>query len=200
MPFNVSTFRATLTNDGARAALFDVLLTPPPVLQLSGIVPDITFKAKGTSLPGDSVSSINVNYFGREIKVAGTRTFPDWSITVINDENFLIRNQMEIWMSALNNHVANLRDISMRTMATYQTQAFVTQYAKTGQIVKIYKFVGIFPTDVSAIDLDWASGDQIEEFAVTFAYQWWESLGLSTETGVTTTDFAEGATKYNLVQ
>jgi hypothetical protein len=190
MPFNVSTFRATLTNDGARAALFDVLLTPPPVLQLSGIVPDITFKAKGTSLPGDSVSSINVNYFGREIKVAGTRTFPDWSITVINDENFLIRNQMEIWMSALNNHVANLRDISMRTMATYQTQAFVTQYAKTGQIVKIYKFVGIFPTDVSAIDLDWASGDQIEEFAVTFAYQWWESLGLSTETGVTTTDFA----------
>ena len=35
---------------------------------------------------------------------------------------------------------------------------------------------GAFPVDVAAIDLDWASGDQIEEYGVTFAYQWWESV------------------------
>ena len=64
----------------------------------------------------------------------------------------------------------------MAVSAEYQTNAVVRQYAKTGEIIKTYNFVGIFPTDVAAIDLDWASGDQIEEFGITFAYQWWESL------------------------
>lgn len=176
MPFNVQNFRASLVTDGARAALFDVSLVVPPVVALPGVAENITFKARATSLPGDSVSSINVNYFGREIKVAGTRTFPDWSITVINDEDFLIRNTFERWMSSINSHVNNLRSPSMAVSAEYQTNAVVRQYAKTGEIIKTYNFVGIFPTDVAAIDLDWASGDQIEEFGITFAYQWWESL------------------------
>ena len=176
MPFNVQNFRASLVTDGARAALFDVSLVVPPVVALPGVTENIVFKARATSLPGDSVNSINVNYFGREIKVAGTRTFPDWSITVINDEDFLIRNTFERWMSSINSHVNNLRSPAMAVSAEYQTNAVVRQYAKTGEIIKTYNFVGIFPTDVAAIDLDWASGDQIEEFGITFAYQWWESL------------------------
>lgn len=176
MPFNVQNFRASLVTDGARAALFDVSLVVPPIVALPGVTENIMFKARATSLPGDSVSSINVNYFGREIKVAGTRTFPDWSITVINDEDFLIRNTFERWMSSINSHVNNLRSPALAISAEYQTNAVVRQYAKTGEIIKTYNFVGIFPTDVAAIDLDWASGDQIEEFGITFAYQWWESL------------------------
>ena len=69
----------------------------------------------------------------------------------------------------------SVRNPVLATMATYQADAMVTQYAKTGEIIKQYKLIGCFPTDVAAIDLDWASGDQIEEFGVTFAYQWWES-------------------------
>lgn len=176
MPFNVQNFRASLVTDGARAALFDVSLVVPPVVALPGVTENIVFKARASSLPGDSVTSINVDYFGRQIKVAGTRTFPDWSITVINDEDFLIRNTFERWMSSINSHVNNLRAPTMAVSAEYQTNAVVRQYAKTGEIIKTYNFVGIFPTDVAAIDLDWASGDQIEEFGITFAYQWWESL------------------------
>jgi hypothetical protein len=179
MPFNVATFRASLLADGARAALFDVILTLPATV--AALVPgpvtlDIAFKARATSLPGDSVSSIPVNYFGREIKVAGTRTFPDWSITVINDENFLIRNSMEIWMNGINSHVGNLRAGDLATSVQYQGDALVNQYAKTGELIKQYKMVGLFPIDVAAQDLDWASGDQIEEFGITFAYQWWETV------------------------
>lgn len=176
MPFNVQNFRASLVTDGARAALFDVSLVVPPVVALPGVTENIMFKARATSLPGDSVSSINVDYFGRQIKVAGTRTFPDWAITVINDEDFLIRNTFERWMSSINSHVNNLRSPALAVSAAYQTNAVVRQYAKTGEIIKTYNFVGIFPTDVAAIDLDWASGDTIEEFGITFAYQWWESI------------------------
>jgi hypothetical protein len=32
----------------------------------------------------------------------------------------------------------------------------------------------LFPIDISPIELDWGANDSIEEYAVTFAYQWWE--------------------------
>jgi hypothetical protein len=184
MPFNIQDFRASLNDDGARASLFDVSLTFPIAVGTGGTAPGtfggaqqaVTFRAKASSLPGDSMSSISVNYFGREIKVAGTRTFPDWSITLINDEDFVLRNAFERWMSGINSHVSNLRLPSMLSGdGGYQQDAIVRQYAKTGEIVKMYKMVGCFPTDISAIDLDWAA-DNIEEFGVTFAYQWWETL------------------------
>lgn len=184
MAFNVQDFRASLQFDGARASLFEVSLTFPAIVATGGAVPgaagsasqQITFKAKSSSLPGDSVSSIPVNYFGREVKVAGTRSFTDWSFVVINDEDFIIRNSFERWMSGLNSHVGNLRMGPMATARDYQVDAWITQFAKTGEPIKTYRMVGAFPIDVSAIDVDWASGDQIEEFSVTFAYQWWESL------------------------
>ena len=174
MSFNIATFRSQLQFDGARASLFDITFPRLPIISGAG-GDEITFKARASSLPGDSVSSINVDYFGREIKVAGTRTLPDWSITVINDEDFFIRNYMEQWMSSLNSHVSNLRSPLSARAGQYQTDATIRQYAKTGQIIKSYKMVGLFPTDVSAIDVDWSSGDTIEEYSITFAYQWWES-------------------------
>ena len=95
MAFNVNDFRASLINEGARASLFEVVMTLPPLVGLGAVLDqEVRFKARATSLPGDTVSSISIPYFGREIKVAGTRTFPDWSITVINDENFRIRNKI----------------------------------------------------------------------------------------------------------
>ena len=184
MPFNVQDFRASLVTDGARASLFDISLTFPLAVGTGGTAPgafgsaqqQVTFRAKSSSLPGDSVSSIGLNYFGREIKVAGTRSFTDWSFTVINDEDFVIRNAFERWMSGINSHVSNLRLPSMISGdGGYQQDAFITQYGKTGDILKVYKLVGCFPTDVSAIDVDWGA-DNIEEFAVTFAYQWWEAI------------------------
>mgnify|MGYP006274056943 CR=1 FL=1 len=175
MPFDVNTFRANLLNDGARPTLFEVILTFPPAIitpGLVGLTEAVAFKARATSLPGDSISSIPVNYFGREIKVQGNRSFPDWSITVINDEDFLIRNSFERWMSLMNSHATNIKTF---LGPEYQTDATVLQYGKNSEVIKSYTFYGLFPTDVSAIDLDWGSTDQIEEFAVTFAYQYWES-------------------------
>ena len=190
MPFNVQDFRASLVSDGARASLFDVQLTFPVVVGTGGTAPgafgsaqqQVTFRARSTSLPGDSISSIGLNYFGREIKVAGNRSFPDWSFTVINDEDFNLRNAFERWMSGINSHVSNLRTSAMLSGdGGYQQDAYVTQYGKVGNIIKVYKLVGCFPTDVSAIDLDWGLGDQIEEYGVTLSYQWWESLDGSTD-------------------
>jgi uncharacterized protein YlzI (FlbEa/FlbD family) len=176
MAFNVAEFRANMIGDGARPNLFSVSLTFPSIAQ-NGIAASqkTTFMAKAAQLPGSTVGNVPVFYFGRELKVAGNRSFPDWTITVINDEDFLIRNSMETWLNAINGHSSNLRSAAARNVNGYSVDARVTQFGKTGEELKTYRFVGMFPLDVSPIDLDWGSNDTIEEYAITFAYQWWEA-------------------------
>ena len=182
MAFNVNQFRATLVNDGARPSLFEVIMSLPPILGAGvPLTNDIIFRVKATSLPGDGVSMIEVPYFGRTIKIAGTRTFPDWSFTIINDENFIARRNLETWLNLINGHVSNLRAPQALAAFSYQSDAIVTQFSKAGPPIKSYKIVGAFPTDVAPIDLDWGLGDQIEEYGVTLSYQWWESLDGSTD-------------------
>ena len=130
---------------------------------------------KTAQLPGSTVGVVPVQYFGRELKFAGNRTFQDWTITVINDEDFVIRNAMEQWMSSINSHAGNIRSSTAYVPSQYSTDAAVTQYGKQGDILKEYQFVGLFPVDIAPIDLDWGSNDSIEEYAITFAYQYWTS-------------------------
>ena len=176
MVFRVQEFRAQMNYDGARPNLFKCDLTFPTIITGgSGAQTKFSFMARAAQLPGSTVNSIPQFYFGRELKFAGNRQFPEWSVTVINDEDFLIRDAFERWMSGLNSHVGNLRNPAFeKGDGGYQQDGFITQYAKTGEVIKKYKFVGLFPIDVSPIELDWGANDTIEEYAVTFAYQWWE--------------------------
>lgn len=176
MAFNVAEFRANMIGDGARPNLFSVTLSFPTVAENGAAAAQkTTFMAKSAQLPGSTVGNVPVFYFGRELKFAGNRTFPDWTITVINDEDFLIRNSMETWLNAINSHSGNVRNRAARSANGYSVDALVTQYGKTGENLKTYKFVGMFPLDVAPIDLDWGSNDAIEEYSITFAYQWWEA-------------------------
>lgn len=176
MAFNVAEFRANMIGDGARPNLFSVTLVFPTIAA-NGAAAGLktTFMAKSAQLPGSSIGTVPVYYFGRELKFPGNRVFPDWSISVINDEDFIIRNSLESWLNSINSHGANVRDVNAQNPAGYSVDATVTQYSKGGEALKSYKFVGLYPVDLGAIDLDWGSNDTIEEYQVTFVYQWWES-------------------------
>ncbi len=79
-------------------------------------------------------------------------------------------------MNGINSHNLNIRNPVAGTPLGYTVDGDVTQYGKAGGTLKKYKFVGLFPTDLSAIDVDWGSNDTIEEFSVSLSYQWWESV------------------------
>ena len=175
MAFNVNLFRANLLGDGARPNLFQVSLAFPLVANSPLAGARISFLAKTAQLPGSTVGTAPLFYFGREMKFAGNRSFPDWSITIINDEDFNVRNGFERWMDALNSHSLNIRNPAAINQLGYQVDAQVTQFSKAGVPIKNYNFVGMFPVDVSPIELDWGSNDSIEEFSVTLAYQYWEA-------------------------
>lgn len=176
MAFNVAEFRANLIGDGARPNLFSVSLTFPTFVPNSTAAGQkTTFMAKTAQLPGSTVGTAPLYYFGRELKFAGNRTFTDWSLQIINDEDFSVRNAIETWMNNINSHGGNVRSAAAKSPSGYTVDATVTQYAKSGEVLKTYKFVGLYPIDLAPIDLDWGQNDAIEEYGVTFAYQWWET-------------------------
>ena len=175
MAFNINEFRSQMQGDGARPNLFEVTL-PFPAFALPGNAQTkLSFMCKSAQLPGSTVNSVPVQYFGRELKFAGNRTFQDWSVTIINDEDFVIRNAFERWMNGMNSHATNVRNPAASGPTGYTVDGEVRQYGKAGNTLKKYKFIGVFPTDLSTIDVDWGSNDTIEEFTVNLSYQWWES-------------------------
>jgi hypothetical protein len=186
MAFNVTEFRSNLLGDGARPNLFQVSMNFPAFANAAVAGQKTTFLAKAAQLPGSSLGMVPMYYFGRELKLAGNRNFADWTITVINDEDFIIRNGFESWMNGINSHAGNLRNPAAANMLGYSVDANVLQYGKAGAVLKNYKFVGLYPVDLTPIDLDWGSQDQIEEYSVTFAFQWWEDVAAASSTGSTT--------------
>ena len=186
MAFNVSQFTNQLVNDGARPNLFQVSLPGLPAPLATNQLQNVTnpsnrlsFMAKAAQIPGSSIGQVPLYYFGREVKFAGNRTFADWTLTIINDEDFTIRTSLETWMNWINSNAGNVRGTGIgpqlitQSGQSYALDAVVNQYGKNGNIIQAYNFVGVFPTDISPIDLDWGSNDTIEEFTVTFAYQYW---------------------------
>jgi hypothetical protein len=174
MAFNVNDFRSRMTYDGARPNLFEVYLTLPDGIDDVNAQSELRFKIKAAQLPGSTIGVVPVYYFGRELKFPGNRTFTDWTVTIINDEDFSARNSLEKWMSAINSHKENVRGGKYVKPLSYTADSLVVQWGKSGaEVSKSYLFTGMFPVDISPIDLDWGSNDSIEEFSVTFAYQYW---------------------------
>ena len=177
MAFSINTFRSNaLNNAGARANLFDVTMTGATVAGLNAS--EFTFACKAAQIPSSAVGVVEVPYFGRVVKVPGNKTFENWTVTIINDEDFNIRNAMEKWITAMGTHEGNVATISAGDGTLYG-QATVNQYAKAGgTVLEAYNFVNIFPINVAAIDLAWETNDAIEDFTVEFAYDYWTHTGV----------------------
>lgn len=174
MAFNVNEIKSQIVFDGARPTLFQVTIQNP-----ANSVADIKlpFMCEATALPALNIGEVVVPYFGRQIKLAGDRTYADWQVTIINDEDFLIRNAMEEWSNRINTFQGNVRAFGAASPLLYKSQAQVVQYSKTGVPIRTYQFNGIFPTVISDIPVAWASQNEIERFTVSFAVDYWEVSG-----------------------
>jgi hypothetical protein len=170
MAFSVTEFQGQMQFGGARPSLFEVNITNP---FNSSADDKVRFMCRTASAFHASTIECDfyVSYFGRPVKFAGNRTFEEWSVTIINDEDFAVRSTLEEWHQNINTVQGNVRQAGAGPEA-YKSQGSVIQYGKQGNILREYKFVGIFPVTIPAIELSWDTADAIEEFAVTFAYDY----------------------------
>lgn len=178
MAFNVNEIRANLQLDGARPTQFMVEITNP----FDGVTAlKSPFLVKAASLPASNIGQIEVPYFGRPIKLAGDRQYDNWGVQVINDEDFVMKDAMEIWHHEINSPEGNLR---ANPGLGYKSTAIVSQFGKTGSIIRRYRFDGIFPLAVGEIGLNWGAVNQVEEFGIMFAVDKWVPLpGLTGDGG-----------------
>jgi len=178
MAFNINEFRKQgLASGGVRPSLFEVVISPG-IGEDTAILTKFTFTCEASEIPDATISSVQVSYFGRQIKLAGDRTYQDWNVTVINDEDFTVRNMFEAWSNQMNQFVGNLK---LSKNNSYKNgSAIVTQYGKSGDKLRSYEFVGIFPTVISNIGLSWSEQNQIQRFGVTFSYDYWVPLVTNT--------------------
>jgi hypothetical protein len=169
---NITDFKAKLAGGGARANQFKVTMPFPGYAQVGGEIEELAFLCKATTIPAMTLGTVDIKFRGRSIKIAGYRTFADWSVTVINDTNFKVRNAFERWQNGINNMSDNE---GLTNPADYQVDAFVDQLDRNGNTVKSYTLRSLFPTTVGEIALSYDNVDAIEEFSVTFAYQFFET-------------------------
>ena len=181
----ISNFKAALIGGGARPNLFEVEMTTLPA-GISWDADSFRYMCKAATLPASNIANIDVPFRGRIFKIAGDRTIDPWTVTIINDEGFKLRNAFEEWTDL----IAKLdNNLGATDPAAYMTNAKVYQLGRgsspssksnTGSanaVLKEYEFIDIFPTNVQAIDLSYDSTDTIEEFTVDFQVQSYNFAG-----------------------
>ena len=182
MSFRVDDLKGRMPLGGARANLFKITFTPPKGSGLTGNVKmntdQLSFLCKAGALPASVVGQIDVPFRGRQLKVAGDRTFENWTATIINENDFAARNSFEQWMSLLNEHQDGTGE---HREAEYYRNITIEQLNRRNEVVKTYELIDAFPVNLSAIDLSYDTTDAIEEFTVEFAYQYWVASAGTTD-------------------
>jgi hypothetical protein len=174
---NIDDFKANLLGGGARANQFRVTITPPPGIAIGLDVRRTSFLVRASNLPAQTLGEIAIPFRGRNIYIAGDRTFEEtWTTTFLNDTDFMIRNAMERWSNGINDLADNTGVVAP---ADYQTDLTVEQLDRDDTVLKTYIFRSAWPTTISAIELTSDTADAIEEFEVTWRYQHFEASGVN---------------------
>ena len=197
---SISDFKSKVATDFARPNLFVCELNFPSTFTDQSTLKDLgTFTVKAANLPATQLGTVEVPYRGRVLKIAGDRTFEPWTITIMNDKNFKLRDAFEKWTESIQAYAQNITTAGTNIQNYYadmfvsqldrNTSAVGTQAPKPAgsektasegaqglphQVLRQYRFVDVFPTNISAIDLDFGSNDAIEEFTVEMQVQYWQ--------------------------
>jgi len=189
-------FKSALRGGGARPNLFEVVIPSLPAAVANdpqGL--GTTFDSEGfkllckaAAIPASTSGVIEVPFRGRVFKVSGDKTYETWTLTVINDEDFRHRHTLEGWMQNINSQSSHC---GLTEPASYMHNAQVFQLGRKkdgsacgpetlsgntsheANVLAQYRFVDMFPTNISEIALGYDNSDQIEEYTVEFQYQYY---------------------------
>ena len=163
MAFSVQNFKsAALSQGGYRPALFEV--------QVTTLGEEFNLLCMSSQVPAFTTGIIEVPYFGRKVKIAGDRTFAEWTTTVMIEEDFSQRAVLEEWARKVNDGPSNIREYG--SPEDYKEDATIKLYGKTGSKLREYSLIGCWPSDVGTIELDWNTTDTIGTYTVTWAFDY----------------------------
>ena len=179
MAFSPATFKGNLSKagGGARPALYKISINYSSNNNYS-FTGDEALLVKAAAMPASNIAPLTVNYAGRAYKWQGFRTYDLWTVTVMNDESFSIRNKMMEWMRFISGEMDGGRNSLHGAPSLggtwFDGQATVTQIGTDGKDKHTYKLHSIWPTELGEIAVDWSS-DVVQEYTIGWAYDYWGS-------------------------
>ena len=169
----LGSFTSALPYGGARPSLFEFQITAAPD-GVSSSLSSVNLYCNVSEIPPLTLTPIERQYFGRTVKIPGDLVFADLTTTIINTETFNVRNELEKWMEVINGTISNkgLADDNFGTGT-----AKLIHYQKDGEKTMTYTFVDCWPTAISEIALSYDTASDIEQFDVTWAYNYYTQTG-----------------------
>lgn len=163
MGISIEDFKSALTN-GYRPNLYQ--------MEILGMPEKFVFLCKATQIPGKNIGIVEAPYLGMKAKLAGDVTFEDLTVTVIMDNDFAVRNGLEIWMETIR---ANEAAIGLES-ALYKRTGNVVALDNEGEEIAEYTFIGIWPSSIAPVDLSYETNDTLAEYTITFSYDYWTRI------------------------
>jgi len=161
----IDQFKAQLIGGGPRANRFRVFLPRAGN--------NIEFMCKGANIPAATLGEVIIPFRGHNLKLAGERTFADWSVTIINDMEFSARTALEAWQMEIQ---AMDSGEGATTTDYLLSRAFVEQLNKDDSVLARYEFFNMFPKNIGEIALSYETVDALEEFTVDLTFSHWERV------------------------
>lgn len=176
--YSINDFIKSFPKAGARPNLFAVSIEGKGQQYFQNVptfAPEHFLLCQTASLPATDLGNIPVSFMGRQIKLPGTRTFGNLSLSFYNDEDMSIRVAFEEWAHDIQNF-ANVfgNKVEINADSEIISTIYVTQLGKKGNQLRRYKFNTAFPVNVGDIALSYGDTDTIESFTVEMAYQYYE--------------------------
>ena len=159
----INQFKANLVGAGPRNNRFEVFIPRAGN--------KIQFLCTTASLPGQVIEPTEIKYKGLTVKLAGDRTFENWTVGIYNDTDWSARAALEEWMQDIVPYDSSIGPVGYEYMID---RATVSQQGRDDSIIATYEFFNMWPTSIGAIELDTAGGDEVETFDVEFAYSHFE--------------------------
>jgi|TARA_E500000305_G_C4015943_1_gene235574 hypothetical protein len=174
---NIDSFKDAV-GGGVRNALFRV----NGFIGNQGADNSVSFLCTAAQLPASTIGQTIAPFRGRNIKIPTSRTFEDWTITILSDRGMVLRSKFEQWLDSLNgsrDNVEQVQDAVTNLSSAFFTDWYVDQLDRSGKAIKSYQFKYCYPSSISSVDLA-AADEELSQFSVTLSYSYFLTTGVST--------------------
>lgn len=164
---SIHDFLATLKGGGARQNRFEVVVNFPAFAGGADEIRKTPFLVQSTNMPGANLGTLEVPFRGRQLKLAGDRTYDEWEATFYADTSYDLYDAFERWHNAMNQFNSNT---GFQAPDEYMSTVGVYQLDNQDNRIKEKNLLLAWPSMLGPIELSQDGNDTISLFTVTFQY------------------------------
>ena len=168
MSVELSALRNALNGDIARPNLYRVNLSTPSFLSDTLDSNQLSLLIRSTSIPEQIINTIDVSYMGRILPFASDQHFPDFKISILNDQNLTFYKIFSHWMDGINNSLSNNSNVTNLVDYIADAKIYIMSRNLDKSDLLLRKISGIYPVNISPITLSADATDQPSVFEVNF--------------------------------